>query len=353
MQTQQVSLPYINNAKALLLTLAINLGAVFLFNWPSGVSLDGVVWDSLFCAIITTIISMWIVYARLKKMRASGAMPLRVPESSLMQKLPQNPAALGLLYAIMFGVLALGVNWALLRFFNVRELSFWPWLVYKLVYATVLSVKIIEYCIFRYVQPDWAQTEQPGAELRKAPPPEAVKDPLPKISVFKEMFGSVTLNIAMSILIGSALGGVTVGADASVVIAPTTLAGIPITGLVFGLITGVMVTRGVVTAMNTSLLTSRPVVPETAPSDRRFAWLPKGRAALTAFICVCVMLFSAVALWSIMALFGISVMNFYQFIVFITGYASILSKPLSYLLVQRCSQPDYVRYMLKKAQGSA
>ena len=92
---QNVSLPYVDNAKAILITVAINLGVVFFFNWPDGVDYSGAMWDSLICAFITTAINMWIVCAGLKKMRARGEMPSQVPESGLMQKLPQNPFRLG------------------------------------------------------------------------------------------------------------------------------------------------------------------------------------------------------------------------------------------------------------------
>ena len=96
MKAQQCSLPYADNAKAVLATLAVNLTVVFLFNWPDGITYAGVLWDSLYCAVITTVINMAIVYAGLRKMRAADGMPVVAPVSRLMQRLPQNPFALGL-----------------------------------------------------------------------------------------------------------------------------------------------------------------------------------------------------------------------------------------------------------------
>ena len=346
-KTEQVSLPYIDNTRTILITLGINLGVVFLVNWPEGITFTGVIWDSLFCVIITTIIDMWIVYARLQKVRAWGGMPSQVPVSRLMQRLPRNPFALGAVYVVFFGALTIGINADILWFFDMWEMNFVQWMVYKLVYATVLSVKITEYSIFRYVQPDWAKAVPRDTEMHKGLPAQPVKDPLPKVGVFKEMFGSVTGNIAMNIIIGSVLRGIVLQADGSVVIAPTTVEGIPITGLIFGLITGILVTNGVVKEMNAGILASCPEVPETAVTDKRFAWMPVGRVALTCFVCVCMMAFSAAALWSIMMLLNIAVMNFYQFTVFITVYASILGKPLACALTRRCVQPDYIRYTLR------
>jgi len=57
------------------------------------------------------------------------------------------------------------------------------------------------------------------------------------------------------------------------------------------------------------------------------------------------MIFSAVMLPVIMTIFDKPVLNFYQYSVFITAYAAVVSKPLSYVLTKRCLQPDYIRYI--------
>ena len=348
-EMRKPELPYIDNAKAVAITFAINLCAVLIFNWPSGVTYSGVLWDSLFCAFITVGIDMWIVYAGLRKMRARGAIPVNVPQNSLMQRLPQNPVTLGGIYAAAFAALTIGFNAALLWFFGIVGMTFAAWTVYKLIYATVLSVKIVEFCIFRYVQPDWANAQEgantgPLSASADAGREKPVKDPLPRISLIKEIYGSVTGNIAMNFILGSFFGSVAARADGSVVINPTTLEGIPITGLIFGLIIGVLVTKGVIAEMN-KVIMANPAIIEGAITDRRFSWMPVKNGALTRLACVCVMVFSSVALSSIMSLFGMPFMNFYQYTVFMTVYATLISKALSYVLIRRCMQPDYIKYV--------
>jgi hypothetical protein len=345
------NLPYIDNAKAVAITLAVNLCAVFIFNWPGGITYSGVLWDSLFCAVITVGIDMWIVYAGLRKMRARGAIPANVPESVLMRRLPQNPITLGGIYAAAFAALAIGFNAALLWFFGIGEMTFAAWIVYKLIYATALSVRVVEFCIFRYVQPDWASVPE-GANIETGNAEgtgeeKPVKNPLPKISLIKEIYGSVTGNIAMNFILGSVFGGVAARADGSVIINPTTLEGIPITGLIFGLIIGVLVTKGIIAEMN-KVIAANPAMIEGAVADKRFSWMPVKKGALTRLACACVMVFSAVALPSIMSLFGIPFMNFYQYTVFMTVYATLVGKALSYVLMRRCLQPDYIKRILGK-----
>ena len=336
------SLPYINNAKAVLITIAINLGVIFVFHFPNGVNLQGVVTDTLICACITTIINMWIVYASVIKIRRAGRMPQQVPVSRLMQRLPQNPIALGAIFALAFAAITIAINWLILTFFDMSELSFIPWMTYKLIYSTILSIKIVEFCIFRYVQPDWAKAKQ--ANTHDAPTNQPVKNPLPKISLIKEMYGSVTGNIAMNIIIGTVLGGVVAQADGSVVIFPTTLQGIPITGLIFGLIFGILATNGVVKSIQATIRTSDSALLESSVRDKRFSWMPKRKIALMCLTAMCAILFSAVALPSIMYLFGKQILNFYQFTLFITVYASLIVKPISYVLIRRCLQPDFIHY---------
>ena len=343
MKPQKVSLPYINNAGAVLLTLGVNLGVVFLFFWPGGVAFPDVLVDSLICAAITVIINMGIVYPKLNKMRAGGLMPALAPASSMMRRLPRNPISLGVIYALVFGALVVGINGLILWFFGMERMTFVPWLTYKLLYSTVLSIKIVEFIIFRYVQRDWAGAGRMEKEYTGKP----VKNPLPKISLFKEMWGGVTMNIAMNIIIGSLLGGVILLPDAAVYILPTTAEGMPITGLVFGLIVGILVTNGCVKVMNGIILSSNAAAGGAIP-DKRFAWMPKRKIPLTCLVCACAMAFSAVALTGLMRLFGLAVMNFYQFCIFITIYASLIGKPISYVLTRRCMQPDYIGYVLGK-----
>lgn len=350
MRTYKAGLPYADNARTLGGTLAINLGVVVLLH-RSGISFRDILWDSFWCALITTAVDMAIVHRRMKRMRAAGELPSQVPESAFMQRLPQHPLLLGTIYAAGFGALAVGLNAGILCFFGLGRLEFAPWLAYKLIYATALSVKITEFCIFRYVQPDWANAGQTGGGAKKPNLSASVRNPLPRIGLFKAMYGSVTGNIATNIVIGSLLGGVRVVEGQSVVIAPTTAEGIPITGLVFGLLLGILATKGVLDAMDAAILARDKAIPETAAPDRRFAWMPVGRGALTGLLCACAMTFSAAALPAIMKLFGLSVLDFYQFCVLITIYAALVGKPISYVLIRRCAQPDYIRHVLKRARA--
>jgi len=384
MSTQKLRLPYVDNAQPILITLVINIAVTFIYFWPEGVVFFDVIQDTVICVVITVVINLLMVYLRMKKLRAKGALPSQVPESKLMQRLPQNPVALGFLYTIFFGLVAVGLNALILWFFGMDTMAFIPWMTYKLIYVTVLTIKVVEYCIFRYVQPDWAGAGSAGAAGADTASADAasantatdgkivskpVKDPLPKISVFQAMFGSVTSTIAMNIIIGTFAGGVFIAeGGADVIIAHSTVEGLPITGFVFGFLTGLLTTNAIVKAVNSGILASvserpegtgpagseeelaesAPAAPALPAPDKRFSWMPKARIPFTILICVAVMAFSMVMLPFIASLFGLSVLNFYQFSIFMVIYSSLLGKPLSYVITQRCSQSDYILYVLKK-----
>ena len=202
MNTKKMRLPYVDNAIMILLTVAVNIGVVFVFFRSGGTTLSDVMLDTAICAVITTVIGILFVYPKMKRMRDAGQIPTQVPVSTLMQKLPKNPVVLGVTYAIVFGALMIGLNVVILWFFGLTDMDFIPWLAYKLIYATLLSIKVVEFVIYRYVQPDWANAGvKPEEEYTGRP----VKDPLPKISVFKEMFASVTGSIAMNMITGAVL----------------------------------------------------------------------------------------------------------------------------------------------------
>jgi hypothetical protein len=158
------------------------------------------------------------------------------------------------------------------------------------------------------------------------------------------MYGAVTGNIALTFILNSFFGSAAAQPDGSVVICPTTVEGMPITGLVFGLILGVLVTNGVLKSMKTAIHASGPSMLASAICDKRFSWMPKRKGALMCLVTIVVMIFSAVALPAIMLLFGKSLLNFYQFVLLITVYATLISKPLSFVLIRRCMQSDFISY---------
>ena len=359
MREQKYRLPYVDNALAILITLAINVVVTFIFFWPNGVDFFGVIQDTIICVVITVAINMLIIYLSMKKLRARGAMPTQVPESRLMQRLPKNPAALGLIYIIFFGLVTVGINTLFLWFFEMETMAFIPWITFKLIYATVLTVKVVEYCIFRYVQLDWALDKEGGTVKHLDIELKPVKDPLPKISVFAAMFGSVTSSVAMNIIIGTITGGVFVAAESMVIIAPNTIEGMPTTGFVFGFITGLLTTNAIVKAVNSGIIASvlasgkedtglSQDPPPLSASDRRFSWMPKARVPFTLLMCAGVMVFSIIMLPSIMWLFGLSILNFFQYTAFMIIYSSLISKPLGYVITQRLSQPDHVFSIINK-----
>ena len=358
MKEKRVALPYINNISAVLITVVINLVIVFFVSWPGGMSFLAVMIETACCAVITVVVNMILVYRKMKMIRNTGDMPTEVPLSNLMQRLPKNPFALSAVCFVGFAVIMVAINALILSAFGMQYLDFWPWVAYKIIYTTLLSIKITEFIIFRYVQPDWANTGDTiqGAKEdgQKEGKEGTVKNPLPKFSIFSEMFGSVATNAVINLLLGLATGSVIIGADQSVFINPTTIEAIPITGVVFGIITGVLVTNISMKTANATLLSQDKQTfagIEKAPSDKRFSWMPKRKVSMTIVICILMMILSAVILWSVMALFEIEVMNFYQFVVFVTVYAAIMSKPLQYIIVKRCSQPDYITRLLAKTEA--
>ena len=100
------------------------------------------------------------------RLRALGSLPAAVPVNALMMRLPKNKFLLALLFAAVFGPLTPLVNLALIRFYGITNFGFAQLALWKVVYSCLLSAKIIELTILRYVQPDCGtarEREQHGA----------------------------------------------------------------------------------------------------------------------------------------------------------------------------------------------
>jgi len=78
--------------------------------------------------------------------------------------------------------------------------------------------------------------------------------------------------------------------------------------------------------------------------------MPVKRFSFVVFMSIGMSVFSFVVLYSSLAVFGISELNFFQFIALVSAYAIIITRPLSYLVTQRCMQKDYIGYTLEKKE---
>jgi len=347
-KVKKIALPYVDNFRAIFLTVLINLAVVFVFFWPNGVTFNDILLDSFICVVITVFIDVVVVYTHLKKLRQEGNMPRHVPVSRLMQKLPKNPLALGIIYIMVFAPLAVGSIAVVLWFYELETMAFVPWMSFKLIFAVITSVIVTDYCIFRYVQPDWAHAygTSDGPQNFKG----RVRNPLPKINVLKEMYGSITGYIALNLAKGYILGRIIIEADKSLLIHPYTtegLLGLHLTGLTFGFVIGFLVTNGVMRKMNRIIRETGTSMIDGAESDRRLTWMPVKRFSLVLFMSIGMSLFSFMVLWGALDVFGITELNFFQFIALVSAYAIIMGRPLSYLVTQRCMQQDYIRYTLE------
>jgi len=169
-----------------------------------------------------------------------------------------------------------------------------------------------------------------------------------------ELFRGAQLNILLTLLISAAFGSVRFQPGGVLIVDPTLTDYIWITGLIFGLILGVLVTRGTVKGFRAAVAAAGPDAAEAtsdAPTHsgatltRTYPFLPRKTWALTVAVCVIAMALSMVALPTILRVFHIAQLNFAQFIVFITLYSWLISKLFSYLLVKRMLLPDYMNQL--------
>lgn len=330
-------LPYADNLPVVLLTAAINLACVFIFYYGREIDLKGVLTDSFYCGVITPFINVFVIGSCVARLRALGSLPAAVPVNALMMRLPKNKFLLALLFAAVFGPLTPLVNLALIRFYGITNFGFAQLALWKVVYSCLLSAKIIELTILRYVQPDCGtarEREQHGAG--------AVKDPLPRVSVFKEWFNTVTDDFGFNMLSGLLFGG-TVIEGYNVIIPPTARSGIAITSVILGLIVAARMAYPV--AKNIKAAADAAGPPEAgAPRNRGLSLLPAAPWKFALALAIPIILASFAVFWSVMAFFRFDELNFFQFFLIRVIFVSLLSKAVVRLAIRRYfSPPDVVK----------
>jgi hypothetical protein len=332
-------IPYVNNTTAILITLIINLAATSFFYL--GMELDSrtILVDSVYCTVLTSIIDVFLVYFILRAKKTRGWIPEKAPINQWIMLLPINPLMLSMVFAIAFGLFTLCGIYFLLEFYQVVTLRFPQMLAFKLIYSLILSAKIVEYAIFRYIQPDSADRfRRPVGDARTDQSSgQDLKNPLPRVEYFKNLFNSVTTDFGTNLLIGLLLGG-TVIKGTAVIIAPTHITATPIAGCV----TGIIITLSVVPSIAQGILSARysgeiQGVPDV---NLWLGWLPSNRWLLSLLLAVPIAIITALTFWSVMTFFNFETLNFFQFFLIRSLYSSILVPQLAKLVCIRFIQPD-------------
>ena len=126
-----------------------------------------------------------------------------------MQKLPRNPGLLIIILAVLFSVLMVVLSNFVIWFYDIQTYTFPRFAVWKVVYSTILSAKILEVIVLRLVQPDCAKEGDPEQTGE-----DTIKNPLPRMESFKNLFNTVVDDFGFNMIVGLLFGGtIVVGYD--------------------------------------------------------------------------------------------------------------------------------------------
>ena len=323
-----------------LLVVIVNLIFGLLHHYW-GLSHSAILFDAAVCGVTTSLLSVFYVYFKMKKLRLTGKLPASVPKSWFMVHLPKSPFGLSLVYSLLFMILTPLITELIMWFYDINTYRLLPFVIWKVAYSGFLSAKVIELTILRFVQKDICHPDDPPQKGDVV-----VKNPLPGLSSFKKLFDTVTTDFGFNMLLGLVLGG-TVIIDYNVVIVPITHAGVLISGVMIGLIvTGLMVypiIRQIYDARQKGEL------PPPFKHNKIFSKLPEKPGLLSLTLIPFMVIFSPLVFWLVFAIFDFETLNFFQFFVIRTIYVTLLTKPvvqfaiLRYLQVSRKVQTKGVK----------
>ncbi len=325
-------LPYVNNFRIVLMTAAINIAIVFAFFWGRPLTYERIAVDACICGITTSFIDVFIVFAKVRRLRAQGHLPTSVPESRLMAALPRNPLLLALVFGAVFGLLSPLFNALVIRFYEVETNVFVRFAVWRIAYACVLSAKIVELAILRYVQSDCMTASDAVQEGT-----EQVKDPLPRLSTVRQWYNTVADDFGFNLLFGLVVGG-TIVKDHMVIILPTTRGGVAIAATILGMI----ITARMVYPVARNMRNARDSgnLPVSPVHDRRVSWLPDSPARFALVLLLPVTAMTLLSVWAIFTIFGFEALNFFQYFFIRTLLVTLLTRPVVSLAIGRYTQPS-------------
>lgn len=323
-------IPYIDNLPLIILTVLINLAAAFLFMNGRLLTRQDILIDAAICGVTTSVINTVLVYRVISKLRSKGELPPGVPMNLYIQKLPKNPWLTGLTFALVFGLATALIAEITFGFFGVRDIAFYRFVAWKVVYSCVLSAKIIELLVLRFVQPDCSKPDDPAQSGTRE-----VKDPLPRRQIYLRIFNTVTTDFGFNMIIGLILGG-TALMDGNVVIYPTTRAGIVISGAILGIIVALRMARPVAKAIKA--LRDEGKLPPNRHNPW-IAWLPDSPWLFALALVPVFAVVSPLFFWSVFTFFGFEMLDFFQFFLVRTLYVSLITKPVTALAIAKYRQP--------------
>ena len=323
LRVTKASLPYIDNAKAVAITLLLNLLLPWIFRIDMYEARNIVV-DAVLCALITTAINVFTVWHFVRKAYAAGTVPSVVPVSKFMMRLPKNRLGLMVVFGTFLAGLCAGANHAVFTWYGFESWTFEQFLLYKLVYSLILSERIVSLCILRLIQPDCRKSNGEAA----TGPGQPIKNPLPSLSGIHGLFSNVSANLALQLYFNPYVGEYAIGGDRSIIIE----------GIIGSAITCFIVI-GLVTK---TLDMARANGEVNVPLNRWLTFLPKNRW-LFAFSCVFVAAPVGVSIFVVLFQFyGFESWTFYEFFWVKMAYLTILGKTLVAITIRRFTQPDII-----------
>ena len=326
----RTELPYLNNLPMALTVCAINLPLAFIFQYGRELTVYYFVVDAAICGVLTAFTSLAYTRWAAGSHRACGTLPAQVPVNAFIQRLPRSYFLLAVLTGLVGAALMVLVTWALLNFYPETSYTFSRFLVWKIGYSILLAAKVIEFGIFRYVQPDLARPSDPPQTGQ-----QTVINPLPRREMFSRLYASVTTDFGMNMLLGLILGGTIIQGDL-VVLMGVAQSGVVIIGLVLGIIVSLLMVRPTLSSVRQLALAGS--LPPAGKPNRFLSALPANPWGLTGVLVLPVMVLSSLIFWAVMWFFGFETLNFFQFFIIRTTYTKLLSRLVEALAVHRYRQ---------------
>ncbi|MDO4546363.1 MAG: hypothetical protein Q4C25_09415 [Bacillota bacterium] len=349
-------LPYVDNVMLILIVLAINLVCAFVIFYGKEIDNSDILVDVLYCSLITSFINVFLVRRQIRVLYRKGRMPREIAESKFMLHMPRNPVLLALVFSLGFGIVMGIMTVLIILLYGLSGLSFEAFLIWKLVYSCLLTAKIMEFAILRYVQKDCREAwEKDGtiaaADEKQKIDREKIKNPIPRLSALSEQLRTVTSDFGLNLITGIFTGRVLIAAEGIVTIMPIMREGVAMSALLSGGIltfsTIMPMARRASQAREEGALSTEG--DPASPESRLVSWIPDDPIKFAFVLLIPVMVITSLVLTGVYTLLDFDQLNFFQFFFIRFIYIAVLTRPVVRLIMMRYMlEPDQTKKIKRR-----
>ncbi len=138
--------------KSILFIALLNLAMAFIFQFGRPIAKTDVLIDVVICTVITAVICYVLIARAIRRKRSTGEIPATIPESKYAKFMPRRPIWFITILTVLSAAFIVSFSSLFLSLLEIERYSFLAFAIWKVVYATILSLILQKIIIWYLIQ---------------------------------------------------------------------------------------------------------------------------------------------------------------------------------------------------------